>query len=83
VCSLSTHSYRSKKKDTERLNQEYSKLVEGFKDTNTESNPILSNDLLNEAIPGNIRKMDHFLGFLKRFTEFIKHRLQEVSKGNW
>lgn len=28
-----------------------------------------------EAVPGNIRNADHFLGFLRRFIEYLKTRL--------
>lgn len=33
---------------------------------------VLPEDLLNEAIPGNIRKAEHFVAFLKRFVEYLK-----------
>ena len=33
---------------------------------------MLPEDLLNEAIPGNIRKAEHFVAFLKRFVEYLK-----------
>jgi Helical and beta-bridge domain len=33
---------------------------------------VLPDDLLNEAIPGNIRKAEHFVAFLKRFIEYLK-----------
>lgn len=40
---------------------------------------VLPDDLLKEAIPGNIRKAEHFVAFLKRFVEYLKvcslHRL--------
>ncbi len=35
---------------------------------------VLPDDLLHEAIPGNIRKAEHFVAFLKRFVEYIKVR---------
>lgn len=35
----------------------------------------LSSDMLEEAIPGNIRKAEHFIAFLKRFIEYLKVRL--------
>jgi DNA excision repair protein ERCC-2 len=34
--------------------------------------PVLPDDLLKEAIPGNIRKAEHFVAFLKRFVEYLK-----------
>lgn len=36
------------------------------------SSPVLPDDLLKEAIPGNIRKAEHFVAFLKRFVEYLK-----------
>jgi len=34
--------------------------------------PALPADIVREAVPGNIRKAEHFLGFLKRFMEYIR-----------
>jgi len=33
---------------------------------------VLPDDLVKEAIPGNIRKAEHFVAFLKRFVEYLK-----------
>ena len=33
---------------------------------------VFPDDLLKEAIPGNIRKAEHFVAFLKRFVEYLK-----------
>ena len=33
---------------------------------------VLPDDLLHEAIPGNIRKAEHFVAFLKRLVEYLK-----------
>ena len=35
---------------------------------------MLPEDLLTEAVPGNIRKAEHFVAFLKRFVEYLKVR---------
>ena len=35
---------------------------------------VLPDDLLKEAVPGNIRKAEHFIAFLKRFVEYLKVR---------
>lgn len=32
----------------------------------------LPQDLLKEAVPGNIRRAEHFVSFLKRFIEYLK-----------
>lgn len=34
----------------------------------------LPDDLLQEAVPGNIRRAEHFVTFLKRFVEYLKVR---------
>ncbi|KAF8447968.1 hypothetical protein L210DRAFT_3610142 [Boletus edulis BED1] len=70
--------------DAAKLQDEYAKLVEGLQeataDTSPEdtfmANPALPDDLLNEAIPGNIRKAEHFVAFLKRFVEYLKTRMR-------
>jgi hypothetical protein len=38
----------------------------------SQSPSVLPDDLLKEAIPGNIRKAEHFVAFLKRFVEYLK-----------
>ncbi|KAI0950386.1 DNA-dependent ATPase of the nucleotide excision repair factor 4 complex [Taiwanofungus camphoratus] len=70
-----------KKTDASKLQDEYAKLVEGLQDATSEedtfmANPVLPEDLLKEAIPGNIRKAEHFVAFLKRFVEYMKTRMR-------
>ncbi|KAI5960853.1 RAD3 [Candida pseudojiufengensis] len=69
--------------DSEKLQNEYEQLVEGLRQAEVDrqeelfmSNPILPQDLLDEAIPGNIRKGEHFISFLKRFIEYLKTRMK-------
>lgn len=69
--------------DAEKLQNEYAKLVEGLReaeearDENTfMANPALPDDLLKEAVPGNIRRAEHFVAFLKRFVEYLKTRMK-------
>jgi DNA excision repair protein ERCC-2 len=40
------------------------------------ANPALPDDLLKEAVPGNIRRAEHFVAFLKRFVEYLKTRMK-------
>lgn len=72
-----------KKKDSQRLRDEYDKLVEGLMAASQErdedvylSNPILPEDLSHEAVPGNIRQAEHFVAFLRRFVEYLKTRMR-------
>lgn len=69
--------------DAEKLQSEYSKLVEGLREAEQArdeeqfiSNPVLPDDLLKEAVPGNIRRAEHFVTFLKRFIEYLKTRMK-------
>ncbi|OGM48573.1 TFIIH complex helicase Rad3 [Aspergillus bombycis] len=72
-----------KSSDAEKLQSEYSKLVEGLREAEQAreedqfiSNPVLPADLLKEAVPGNIRRAEHFISFLKRFIEYLKTRMK-------
>ena len=40
--------------------------------TRADDAPALPDDLLKEAVPGNIRRAEHFIAFLKRFVEYLK-----------
>lgn len=69
--------------DAEKLQNEYTKLVEGLREAEQArdeeqfiSNPVLPDDLLKEAVPGNIRRAEHFVTFLKRFIEYLKTRMK-------
>ncbi|KAG8969485.1 DNA-dependent ATPase of the nucleotide excision repair factor 4 complex [Tulasnella sp. 419] len=72
-----------KTKDASKLQDEYAKLVEGLAEAEEArdeeifmANPVLPDDLLKEAVPGNIRKAEHFVAFLKRFVEYLKTRMR-------
>jgi DNA excision repair protein ERCC-2 len=72
-----------KSTDAEKLQNEYAKLVEGLRTADEArqedafmANPALPDDLLTEAVPGNIRRAEHFVAFLKRFIEYLKTRMK-------
>ncbi|XP_026498197.1 general transcription and DNA repair factor IIH helicase subunit XPD [Vanessa tameamea] len=72
-----------KQEDASRLTAEYEQMVEGLREAavarDTDlilANPILPDEVLDEVVPGNIRNAEHFLGFLKRFIEYLKMRLR-------
>ncbi|XP_072032459.1 general transcription and DNA repair factor IIH helicase subunit XPD-like [Amphiura filiformis] len=74
---------RIKATDAERLKREYERLVEGLRDASAAratdvqlANPVLPDEILQEAVPGNIRNAEHFIAFLKRFVEYLKVRLR-------
>ncbi|EDN93739.1 hypothetical protein SS1G_09606 [Sclerotinia sclerotiorum 1980 UF-70] len=73
--------------DSEKLKDEYAKLVEGLRGADEAraedafmSNPALPDDLLKEAVPGNIRRAEHFVTFLKRFIEYLKKTRMKVRQ---
>eukprot|EP00884_Botryococcus_braunii_P019385 jgi/Botrbrau1/612/Bobra.0161s0008.1 len=39
------------------------------------SNPTVPDDILREAVPGNIRRAEHFCAFLRRLVDYLKARL--------
>lgn len=72
-----------KEKDASKLEDEYRRLVEGLQqseenveDEDFMANPTLPQDLLQEAVPGNIRRAEHFTAFLARFVEYLKTRMR-------
>ncbi|KAG6890699.1 DNA-dependent ATPase of the nucleotide excision repair factor 4 complex [Termitomyces sp. Mi166 len=91
VTKLSEKIEEVKTTDAAKLQDEYARLVEGLQDAVDDTdgfmaNPrsskadylwtVLPDDLLNEAVPGNIRKAEHFVAFLKRFVEYLKTRMR-------
>ncbi|CAI4427772.1 CQS_1a_G0015140.mRNA.1.CDS.1 [Saccharomyces cerevisiae] len=73
-----------RKVDSQKLQDEYEKLVQGLHSADILTDqeepfvetPVLSQDLLTEAIPGNIRRAEHFVSFLKRLIEYLKTRMK-------
>ncbi|TYJ09337.1 hypothetical protein E1A91_A11G134400v1 [Gossypium mustelinum] len=82
---------RFKATDASRLRAEYNRLVEGLAlrgnlpiTDNWLSNPALPDDILKEAVPGNIRRAEHFLHVLRRLVQYLRGRLdtENVEKEN-
>nr|CAG4649948.1 EOG090X01B4 [Sida crystallina] len=72
-----------KDNDSQRLKREYQRLVEGLRDASKAretdialTNPVLPSEVLEEAVPGNIRNAEHFVAFMKRVVEYVKTRLR-------
>ena len=62
-----------KDQNSEKLKTEYERLVEGLKQAQERrdndahlANPVLPDHVLQEAVPGNIRKAEHFAAFMRR-----------------
>ncbi|KAJ9102663.1 hypothetical protein QFC19_004772 [Naganishia cerealis] len=86
VTRLSEKIEEIKRTDAGKLQDEYAKLVAGLQEANegreeddVMANPVLSDDMIKEAVPGNIRKAEHFVAFLKRFIEYMKVRLPRFT----
>ncbi|CAG0887361.1 unnamed protein product, partial [Darwinula stevensoni] len=72
-----------KETDSVRLREEYQRLVEGLRGASIAreadvllANPVFPDEILQEAVPGNIRNAEHFMVFIKRFVEYLKMRLR-------
>lgn len=82
---------RFKATDAGRLRAEYNRLVEGLAlrgdlpaADGWLANPALPDDILKEAVPGNIRKAEHFIQVLRRLVQYLEGRLEteNVEKEN-
>lgn len=80
---LDKHIKKLKESSSERLQQEYERLVDNLKKVEEErsidkawANPVLPNAILEEAVPGTIRTAEHFIIFMRRFMEYVKHRMR-------
>ncbi|XP_054651189.1 general transcription and DNA repair factor IIH helicase subunit XPD isoform X2 [Dunckerocampus dactyliophorus] len=83
VDMLQSTIHKIKETDAAKLKEEYRRLVEGLKEANVAretdvylANPVLPDEILQEAVPGTIRTAEHFVGFLRRFMEYLKSRLR-------
>uniref|UniRef100_A0A1I7XS21 DNA 5'-3' helicase n=1 Tax=Heterorhabditis bacteriophora TaxID=37862 RepID=A0A1I7XS21_HETBA len=77
---------RTKRENADRLQSEYEKLVEGLKRAEREranderlANPVLPDAILHEAVPGSIRTAQHFVLFMKRVVEYVRHRMRSTQ----
>lgn len=83
ISRMSQEIERFKATDAGKLRAEYNRLVEGLAQRGNLpngdtwlSNPALPDDILKEAVPGNIRRAEHFLSVLRRLVQYLKGRLQ-------
>uniref|UniRef100_A0A3B4H0T0 General transcription and DNA repair factor IIH helicase subunit XPD n=1 Tax=Pundamilia nyererei TaxID=303518 RepID=A0A3B4H0T0_9CICH len=83
VDTLQNTIHKIKETDAAKLREEYRRLVEGLKEANVAretdiylANPVLPDEILQEAVPGSIRTAEHFVGFMRRFLEYLKSRLR-------
>uniref|UniRef100_A0A8C5QHE9 General transcription and DNA repair factor IIH helicase subunit XPD n=1 Tax=Leptobrachium leishanense TaxID=445787 RepID=A0A8C5QHE9_9ANUR len=81
--TLDSAIQKIKETDERKLKEEYARLVEGLREATVAretdiylSNPVLPNEILQEAVPGCIRNGLHFLGFLRRLVGYVKSRLR-------
>ena len=88
ITTLNTKIDRAKQTDERRLRQEYERLVNGLAQQGVLQrgggedmlmNPVIPDDILREAVPGNIRRAEHFVAVLRRFVDYLKTRLQSTQ----
>uniref|UniRef100_A0A914W6J6 DNA 5'-3' helicase n=1 Tax=Plectus sambesii TaxID=2011161 RepID=A0A914W6J6_9BILA len=84
--TLGDYVKRLKETNADRLQTEYERMVEGLREAqrNRETdrvlaNPVLPDAILQEAIPGTIRTAEHFVVFMRRVLEYVRHRMRTPS----
>ena len=67
--------------------KEYKQLVQGLakekiikSESEVLSHPILQKDIVKEAVPGGIRKAEHFLPMLRKIIVYLKKLMQEKTQ---
>ncbi|XP_068033852.1 LOW QUALITY PROTEIN: general transcription and DNA repair factor IIH helicase subunit XPD [Anomalospiza imberbis] len=83
VAALQSSVQRIKESDSRRLADEYRRLVQGLREAGAAresdlflANPVLPDEILQEAVPGSIRTAEHFVGFLRRLVEHLRAQLR-------
>ncbi|KAM4751729.1 LOW QUALITY PROTEIN: general transcription and DNA repair factor IIH helicase subunit XPD, partial [Cyanocitta cristata] len=83
VGALQSALQRVKESDSRRLADEYQRLVQGLREAGAArasdlvlANPVLPDEVLQEAVPGSIRTAEHFVGFLRRLVEALRAQLR-------
>ncbi|CAK0735965.1 hypothetical protein CVIRNUC_000669 [Coccomyxa viridis] len=79
---------KCKDTDAQRLTNEYKRLVGGLQERGALprgrptpggedwlANPVLPEDILREAVPGNIRRAEHFCSFLRQLVHYMQERI--------
>jgi DNA excision repair protein ERCC-2 len=87
IRTLETKVKEMKASDATRLNSEYQALVSGLQEQGLTThvpdsiiaNPVLPADILEESVPGSIRKAEHFVVFLKRVVEHLKKKIKGTN----
>ena len=89
ISSLNKLISRAKATDERRLRAEYERLVSGLTQSGALeagaggeewlANPVIPADVLREAVPGNIRRAEHFLALLTRLVEVLRAKLSGAS----
>ena len=88
ITALTRRIEQAKATDEKRLRDEYTRLVNGLaqqgvfdraRGEELIANPVISEDILREAVPGNIRRAEHFIAFLRRFVEYLKQRMRGAA----
>ena len=82
---LKTLVDENKKMNSKKLQTEYNQLLKSLRESSLNEKKVFRNDLIafkkiqdkdiENIMPGNIRKADHFLAFVRRVIMFIKDQL--------
>jgi DNA excision repair protein ERCC-2 len=88
INKLSHFIKETNQRNANKLRKEYDRLVEGIFaqsslpiEDQIRPEPVLPEDAqaLVEAMPGNMRRAEHFIGLLSRLIEYLKTRLRQPN----
>ena len=69
--------------DEKKLIDEYNKLAQGLNmdsdDVDELASPVLPEDILAEAVPGSIRKAEHFVAMMDQVVTFLKKKMDVAN----
>ncbi|PXF42810.1 DNA repair helicase XPD [Gracilariopsis chorda] len=84
IAKLRNHVQTLRQSGAARLQKEYQRLVKGMSTSGILpqvqasdmllASPHIPQDILEETVPGNIRKAEHFIQFLRRFIQYLRDK---------
>ncbi|CDR97797.1 DNA excision repair helicase, putative [Babesia bigemina] len=80
IAKIEDNVRQLRERDENLLMEEYRKLAENIRESSIDIEgymcPVLPADVLQKAVPGNIRQAEHFISFLKVVVGYLKHYIK-------
>eukprot|EP00633_Aureoumbra_lagunensis_P004857 CAMPEP_0197320100 /NCGR_PEP_ID=MMETSP0891-20130614/57627_1 /TAXON_ID=44058 ORGANISM="Aureoumbra lagunensis, Strain CCMP1510" /NCGR_SAMPLE_ID=MMETSP0891 /ASSEMBLY_ACC=CAM_ASM_000534 /LENGTH=708 /DNA_ID=CAMNT_0042811325 /DNA_START=520 /DNA_END=2646 /DNA_ORIENTATION=+ len=93
ITKLNNRVNELRSQDVDRIRSEYTKLVSNLRisgalpqpsatDDQLGAAPIIPNHIADDAVPGSIRRAEHFLRMLRIIIQYLKNRLNSEEHAN-